>query len=98
MTETSEQRELHALRDTLRAIGEMVGVTKDSPEGERSVTVAVHALICRARDVVACFKLISGTGSLYLEAPGVEAERALLALKELVAPVSPGRSMKQEKE
>jgi len=35
------------LRETLEGIGAIVGVTKDSPPGERSVTVAVHALARR---------------------------------------------------
>ena len=71
------------LRETLEGIGVIVGVTKDSPPGERSVTVAVHALMCRARDVVNCFKKVGGTGSLYLEAPGAQAEQAILELRKL---------------
>jgi hypothetical protein len=76
--------QISGLRETLEGIGAVVGVTKDSPVGERSVTVAVHALMCRARDVVACFKKVGGTGSLYLEAPGAQAEQAILELRKLV--------------
>lgn len=43
----SAETELSALRETLHSIGVIVGVTADSPPGERSVVVAVHAMKCR---------------------------------------------------
>ena len=75
---------IDGLLETLEVIGVIVGVTRNSPTGERSVGVAVHALMCRARDVVVCFKKVGGMGSLYLEAPGIQAEQAILELRKLV--------------
>ena len=77
------REENEGLRDTLESVGIVVGVTRDSPPGERSIIVAVHALMCRARDVVDCFKKAGGTGGLYLEASGDQAETALLELRKL---------------
>ena len=37
---------IDGLRETLEGIGVIVGMTKDSPPGERPVQVAVHALMC----------------------------------------------------
>ena len=39
------QQRIRGLEETLANIGTCVGVTSDSPPGERSISVAVHALV-----------------------------------------------------